>query len=70
MPDVTSPASQFDPLAANASFLPIAGTAPVGGDIDYGRFLDCVHCGLCTVGLSHVSGDGATRTTVRAAAFT
>jgi glycolate oxidase iron-sulfur subunit len=26
------------------------GAAPhrVGGDIDYGRFLDCVHCGLCT----------------------
>jgi len=21
---------------------------PVGADIDYGRFLDCVHCGLCT----------------------
>src|SRR5580704_12085696 len=20
----------------------------VGADIDYGRFLDCVHCGLCT----------------------
>lgn len=34
----------------------VAGTPPaaeslslrVGGDIDYGRFLDCVHCGLCT----------------------
>ncbi len=32
-----------------------AGTTPndaaghrVGADIDYGRFLDCVHCGLCT----------------------
>jgi len=22
--------------------------APVGGDIDYEKFLDCVHCGLCT----------------------
>ncbi len=21
---------------------------PVGSDIDYGLFLDCVHCGLCT----------------------
>ncbi|MBM81596.1 MAG: hypothetical protein CMJ78_13535 [Planctomycetaceae bacterium] len=21
---------------------------PVGSDIEYGRFLDCVHCGLCT----------------------
>src|ERR1700722_15903361 len=28
---------------------PPAATAPRGGaDIDYGRFLDCVHCGLCT----------------------
>ena len=31
----------------------IPGTAPhpvprVGGDIDYEKFLDCVHCGLCT----------------------
>src|SRR5580658_10408401 len=27
-----------------------AAAAPhrVGSDIDYGRFLDCVHCGLCT----------------------
>ena len=22
--------------------------SPVGSDIEYGRFLDCVHCGLCT----------------------
>src|SRR6516162_10854821 len=22
--------------------------APVGADIDYEKFLDCVHCGLCT----------------------
>ncbi len=28
---------------------PAAPTAErVGADIDYGRFLDCVHCGLCT----------------------
>ena len=28
---------------------PTANTpARVGADIDYGRFLDCVHCGLCT----------------------
>ncbi|HXY32840.1 MAG TPA: heterodisulfide reductase-related iron-sulfur binding cluster [Planctomycetaceae bacterium] len=25
-----------------------AGVPRVGSDIDYGRFLDCVHCGLCT----------------------
>jgi len=24
------------------------GAPPAGGSIDYGRFLDCVHCGLCT----------------------
>ena len=25
-----------------------AGAPRIGADIDYGRFLDCVHCGLCT----------------------
>lgn len=25
-----------------------SGLANVGGDIDYEKFLDCVHCGLCT----------------------
>src|SRR5579872_4296943 len=35
--------------ATNASSADSAETpARVGADIDYGRFLDCVHCGLCT----------------------
>lgn len=25
-----------------------SSSAPVGGSIEYSRFLDCVHCGLCT----------------------
>ena len=27
---------------------PPSADRPVGADIDYERFLDCVHCGLCT----------------------
>jgi glycolate oxidase iron-sulfur subunit len=35
------------PLDSSAA--PPAPAAPrIGADIDYGRFLDCVHCGLCT----------------------
>lgn len=37
------------PAAHAANSLPIAGGPPrPGSDIDYARFLDCVHCGLCT----------------------
>jgi glycolate oxidase iron-sulfur subunit len=43
MPD--SP-SHDQPAAVAAS--PAATVPRVGADIDYGRFLDCVHCGLCT----------------------
>src|SRR5438477_9985619 len=28
--------------------LPLASAKPQAADIDYQRFLDCVHCGLCT----------------------
>jgi glycolate oxidase iron-sulfur subunit len=43
MPDSPS----HDQPAAVAA--PTATPGPrVGSDIDYGRFLDCVHCGLCT----------------------
>jgi len=38
----------IDPAAGPAAALPAASTARIGGDIDYERFLDCVHCGLCT----------------------
>jgi glycolate oxidase iron-sulfur subunit len=43
MPDSPS----HDQPAAVAA-LPAATVPRVGADIDYGRFLDCVHCGLCT----------------------
>src|SRR5579863_7860078 len=33
---------------ASPSDSPVHPSHRVGGDIDYGRFLDCVHCGLCT----------------------
>jgi|HubBroStandDraft_6_1064221.scaffolds.fasta_scaffold163603_2 glycolate oxidase iron-sulfur subunit len=36
------------PATPSAPTLPPAGVPRVGADIDYGRFLDCVHCGLCT----------------------
>jgi glycolate oxidase iron-sulfur subunit len=43
MPDTTSPS----PTKTDAE--PAAKAAErVGTDIDYGLFLDCVHCGLCT----------------------
>jgi glycolate oxidase iron-sulfur subunit len=38
-----------EPSTTNTSASPAANSpARVGTDIDYGRFLDCVHCGLCT----------------------
>lgn len=41
--------SHESPSATNASSADSATKAArVGTDIDYGRFLDCVHCGLCT----------------------
>jgi glycolate oxidase iron-sulfur subunit len=41
--------SHESPSATNAPSADSAATpARVGTDIDYGRFLDCVHCGLCT----------------------
>src|SRR5271170_2118252 len=44
MPDVVSlPEPSQSPTAT-----PQPTQARVGRDIDYGRFLDCVHCGLCT----------------------
>ncbi|HEV8068298.1 MAG TPA: heterodisulfide reductase-related iron-sulfur binding cluster [Planctomycetaceae bacterium] len=36
------------PATPSTPTLPPAGVERVGADIDYGRFLDCVHCGLCT----------------------
>src|ERR1700684_4569575 len=41
MPDANSPT----PTAADSALAP---TERVGAGIDYGRFLDCMHCGLCT----------------------
>jgi len=38
----------ISPATPAAPTLPPAGVARVGADIDYGRFLACVHCGLCT----------------------
>src|ERR1700689_1373244 len=43
MPDATSPS----PTNTDAE-LSAKPAERVGADIDYGRFLDCVHCGLCT----------------------
>lgn len=40
MPGVESPAQSSIPRESSAQ--------PVGAGIDYERFLDCVHCGLCT----------------------
>jgi glycolate oxidase iron-sulfur subunit len=42
MLDPNSPTDLSAALATDSS------ARPVGADIDYGRFLDCVHCGLCT----------------------
>ncbi len=44
------PADIHSPQPESASSLPIAGSpaANAGAGIDYGLFLDCVHCGLCT----------------------
>jgi glycolate oxidase iron-sulfur subunit len=53
MPDLPilekSAASTASPGEAPTGATP-PGAAPhrLGADIDYGRFLDCVHCGLCT----------------------
>jgi glycolate oxidase iron-sulfur subunit len=51
MPDANSPTD----TGADSSSKPaervgadIDAAERVGADIDYGRFLDCVHCGLCT----------------------
>src|SRR3982074_1829533 len=36
-------------MPQNVSTVPAVGNpARVGGEIDYEKFLDCVHCGLCT----------------------
>ena len=43
MPDLTSPSPNETGADSAANTVPRVGT-----DIDYGRFLDCVHCGLCT----------------------
>jgi len=43
MPDTTSPL----PIKTDAE-LSAQAVDRVGTDIDYGLFLDCVHCGLCT----------------------
>jgi glycolate oxidase iron-sulfur subunit len=43
MPDSPPLDSSAAPIAARAAAAP-----RIGADIDYGRFLDCVHCGLCT----------------------
>src|SRR3569623_483916 len=42
--------STSETSSADASASPPAPTAgtPLGSTIEYGRFLDCVHCGLCT----------------------
>jgi glycolate oxidase iron-sulfur subunit len=37
-----------DPVASGQSTSMPASLPPVGSGIDYQRFLDCVHCGLCT----------------------
>jgi glycolate oxidase iron-sulfur subunit len=43
MPDLRPLDQPADPAA-----VPNTSVPRVGADIDYGRFLDCVHCGLCT----------------------
>src|SRR5579864_453386 len=37
-----------EPATALAPAETVSQPDRVGADIDYGRFLDCVHCGLCT----------------------
>lgn len=41
---------ESDAATLAAGSLPVVepSSLRLGGDIDYGRFLDCVHCGLCT----------------------
>src|ERR1700733_5349034 len=34
--------------ASSPAQSPDTAAPRIGADIDYGRFLDCVHCGLCT----------------------
>ena len=46
MPDSPPLDSSAAPIAPVAT--PAAAAPRIGADIDYGRFLDCVHCGLCT----------------------
>jgi glycolate oxidase iron-sulfur subunit len=46
---VTASSTTTSSTTTNSSAGPTANTPTrVGADIDYGRFLDCVHCGLCT----------------------
>lgn len=46
MPDITAPLSQEPSIATSKD--QIHSPARVGSGINYERFLDCVHCGLCT----------------------
>jgi glycolate oxidase iron-sulfur subunit len=48
MPDSPPRDKSIGPASPSIPTLPTAGAPRVGADIDYGRFLDCVHCGLCT----------------------
>jgi glycolate oxidase iron-sulfur subunit len=47
---MTTGSKETDAPAPAPGSLPVIAPSPlrIGGDIDYGRFLDCVHCGLCT----------------------
>jgi glycolate oxidase iron-sulfur subunit len=44
MPDAAPPETP----STTPARAPAPSATRVGADIDYGRFLDCVHCGLCT----------------------
>ena len=49
MANPTVPIQSQEPAPQAAAGPPAADSAPrIGAEIDYERFLDCVHCGLCT----------------------
>src|SRR5579862_9911354 len=48
MPDAPSLDQPNRPPSQTSQSSDPAGVPRVGADIDYARFLDCVHCGLCT----------------------
>ena len=48
LPQATSTGAGAACAASTAGVVPSGTAAPVGAGIEYDRFLDCVHCGLCT----------------------